>query len=119
MQPIMGEENFISAGIASPFVPTELVSFVMEPGSGRRRLDIGRLYPGRGRRCEPDEMGIGRYLRPQAARNGQGLTVVTSNISDHEGFASSCLLQRDRLGIDAGKIICQRRASIAIGSPFA
>lgn len=120
LQPIRGEENFITAGNASQLSDGASCQILMERSVAEARgLDILGTFRGFAvGGCEPDEMGIGPvYAVPKLLKTA-GLSVEDIDLWElNEAFASQVLYSKDTLGIDNDKLNVNG-GSISIGHPF-
>jgi len=120
LQPIRGEDQYITAGNASQLSDGAASVVMMEAEEAKRR-NIEPLGAFRGFAvggCEPDEMGIGPVVAVPRLLDRAGLRVDDIDLWElNEAFASQCLYCRDTLGIDPEKYNVNG-GSISIGHPF-
>jgi acetyl-CoA C-acetyltransferase len=120
LQPVRGEDQFITAGNASQLSDGASAQILMERSVAEQRgLDVLGVFRGFAvGGCAPDEMGIGPvYAVPKLLKQA-GLTVDDIDLWElNEAFASQCLYSADTLGIDKEKLNVNG-GSIAIGHPF-
>lgn len=120
LQPVMGEDKFITAGNASQLSDGSSAQVLMERAEAERRgLDILGTFRGFAvGGCEPDEMGIGPvYAVPKLLKTA-GLSVDDIDLWElNEAFACQVLYSRDQLGIPMDKLNVNG-GSISIGHPF-
>ena len=120
LQPVRGEDKFITAGNASQLSDGAACLVVMEAKQAERDglepLGAFRGFTVAG--CEPDEMGIGPvFAVPRLLqRTGHKLDVIDL-WELNEAFASQVLYSRDKLGIP-DEILNVDGGSIAIGHPY-
>jgi acetyl-CoA C-acetyltransferase len=120
LQPIRGEEHYITAGNASQLSDGAASVVLMEAGEAKKRgvepLGAFRGFAVAG--CEPDEMGIGPIYAVPKLLDRAGLKVDDIDLWElNEAFASQCLYSRDTLGIDPAKYNVNG-GSISVGHPF-
>ncbi|MAF48480.1 MAG: acetyl-CoA C-acyltransferase [Rhodospirillales bacterium] len=120
LQPVMGEDKFITAGNASQLSDGASACVIMSDKEAQRRgiepLGIFRGFTVAG--CEPDEMGIGPvFAVPRLfERNGLGMDDVDL-WELNEAFAVQVVYCRDRLGIPPENLNVNG-GSISIGHPY-
>ena len=120
LNPIMGEDAFITAGNASQLSDGSSAQVLMERSEAERRgLDILGTFRGFAvGGCEPDEMGIGPVFAVPKLLKANGLRTEDIDLVElNEAFASQCLYSRDALGFDP-EIYNVNGGSISIGHPF-
>ncbi len=120
LQPVKGEDKFITAGNASQLSDGASACLLMEAKEVEKRglepLGVFRGFNVAG--CEPDEMGIGPAFAVPRLLERQGLTVDDIDLWElNEAFASQLLYCTDNLGIDHD-ILNVNGGSIAIGHPY-
>jgi acetyl-CoA C-acetyltransferase len=120
LEPVMGENKFITAGNASQLSDGASACVVMDSALAEKRginpLGIFRGFAVAG--CEPDEMGIGPVFAVPRLLERQGLGVDDIDLWElNEAFAVQVVYCRDRLGIPMD-ILNVNGGSIAIGHPF-
>jgi acetyl-CoA C-acetyltransferase len=120
LQPIRGEDQYITAGNASQLSDGAASVVMMEAGEAKKRsiepLGAFRGFAVAG--CEPDEMGIGPVFAVPRLLERAGLKVDDIDLWElNEAFASQCLYCRDTLGIDPEKYNVNG-GSISVGHPF-
>jgi acetyl-CoA C-acetyltransferase len=120
LQPIRGEEHYITAGNASQLSDGAASVVMMEAAEAARRgiepLGAFRGFAVAG--CEPDEMGIGPVYAVPRLLERAGMKVDDIDLWElNEAFASQCLYCRDTLGIDPEKYNVNG-GSISVGHPF-
>ncbi len=120
LNPVMGDDKFITAGNASQLSDGASACVVMEARLAEQRgltpLGIYRGFAVAG--CEPDEMGIGPVFAVPRLMERNGLTVDDIDLWElNEAFAVQVVYCRDRLGIPMDKLNVNG-GSISIGHPF-
>jgi acetyl-CoA C-acetyltransferase len=120
LQPVRGEEHFVTAGNASQLSDGAAAVVVMEGKEAEKRglepLGIFKGFAVAG--CDPDEMGIGPVFAVPRLLERHGLKVDDIDLWElNEAFASQALYCRDKLGIDNEKYNVNG-GSIAIGHPY-
>jgi acetyl-CoA C-acetyltransferase len=120
LQPVMGEDKFITAGNASQLSDGASACVVMEAKEAERRgiepLGIYRGFTVAG--CEPDEMGIGPVFAVPRLLERFGLTMDDIDLWElNEAFAVQVVYCRDRLGIPMERLNVDG-GSISIGHPY-
>ncbi len=120
LKPVMGEDNFITAGNASQLSDGASACVVMDASLAEKRgiepLGFFRGLAVAG--CEPDEMGIGPVFAVPRLLERQGLRVEDIDLWElNEAFAVQVVYCRDRLQIPM-EILNVNGGSIAIGHPF-
>ena len=120
LNPVMGENRFITAGNASQLSDGASACVVMDSALAEKRgiqpLGIFRSFAVAG--CEPDEMGIGPVFAVPRLLERQGLGVEDIDLWElNEAFAVQVVYCRDRLGIPMDTLNVNG-GSIAIGHPF-
>jgi acetyl-CoA C-acetyltransferase len=120
LQPIKGEDKFITAGNASQLSDGAASVVLMEAKEAEKRglKPLGAFRGWAAAGCSPEEMGIGPVFAVPRLLKRHGLTVDDIDLWElNEAFASQCLYSRDQLGIDPDKFNVNG-GSIAIGHPF-
>jgi len=120
LQPVRGEDKYITAGNASQLSDGASACVVMDGKLAEQRgiepLGIWRGFTVAG--CEPDEMGIGPVFAVPRLLERNGLTVDDIDLWElNEAFASQVIYCRDRLGIPQEKLNVDGGA-IAVGHPY-
>jgi acetyl-CoA C-acetyltransferase len=120
LQPVMGEDKFITAGNASQLSDGASACVVMDTKLAEKRglepLGIFKGFAVAG--CEPDEMGIGPVFAVPRLLERFGLKVDDIDLWElNEAFASQVVYCRDKLGIPM-KNLNVNGGSISIGHPF-
>ncbi len=120
LKPVMGEDQFITAGNASQLSDGASACVVMDATLAEKRglepLGIFRGFAVAG--CEPDEMGIGPIFAVPRLLERQGLGVDDIDLWElNEAFAVQVVYCRDKLGIPMD-LLNVNGGSIAIGHPF-
>lgn len=120
LNPVRGEDQFVTAGNASQLSDGAAAVVVMDSKdaekAGLEPLGAFKGFAVAG--CEPDEMGIGPIYAVPRLLERHGLKVSDIDLWElNEAFASQCLYSRDQLGIDP-EIYNVNGGSIAIGHPF-
>ncbi len=120
LQPVMGEDAFITAGNASQLSDGASACVVMDAKLAEQR-NIEPLGTFRGLAiagCEPDEMGIGPVYAVPKLLKRHGLTVDDIDLWElNEAFAVQVLYCRDKLGIPNDRLNVDGGA-ISIGHPY-
>ncbi len=120
LQPVMGEEKFITAGNASQLSDGASACVVMN-AKRAEQLGVEPLGAFRGfaiAGCEPDEMGIGPVYAVPRLLDRAGLKMDDIDIWElNEAFASQVLYSRDKLGIP-NETLNVNGGSISIGHPY-
>ena len=120
LDPVRGEDQFITAGNASQLSDGASACVVMEASlAAKRGIEPMAIYKGMAvAGCEPDEMGIGPVFAVPKLLERNGLTVDDIDLWElNEAFAVQVLYCRDRLGIDNDKLNVDG-GSISIGHPY-
>jgi acetyl-CoA C-acetyltransferase len=120
LNPIMGEDAFITAGNASQLSDGSSAQVLMERSEAERRgLDILGTFRGFAvGGCEPDEMGIGPVVAVPKLLKATGLSMDDIDLWElNEAFACQVIYSRDILGIPMDKLNVNG-GSISIGHPF-
>ncbi|MCY4504736.1 MAG: acetyl-CoA C-acyltransferase [Hyphomicrobiales bacterium] len=120
LQPVRGEEHFITAGNASQLSDGAAAVIVMEAKEAEKRnlTPLGRFKGFAVAGCKPDEMGIGPVFAVPRLLERHGMKVEDIELWElNEAFASQALYCRDKLGID-NEIYNVNGGSIAIGHPY-
>ena len=120
LNPIMGEDAFITAGNASQLSDGSSAQVLMERSEAERRgLDILGTFRGFAvGGCEPDEMGIGPVVAVPKLLKATGLSMDDIELWElNEAFACQVIYSRDILGIPMDKLNVNG-GSISIGHPF-
>jgi len=120
LQPVRGEDKFITAGNASQLSDGAACLVVMEAKEAERKglepLGAFRGFTVAG--CEPDEMGIGPVFAVPRLLERAGHKMGDIDLWElNEAFASQVLYSRDTLGIP-DEILNVNGGSIAIGHPY-
>ena len=120
LQPVRGEDKFITAGNASQLSDGAACLVVMEAGEAERRglepLGAFRGFTVAG--CEPDEMGIGPVFAVPRLLERTGHKLDDIDLWElNEAFASQVVYCRDKLGLP-DEILNVNGGSIAIGHPY-
>ena len=120
LNPVMGEDKYITAGNASQLSDGASACVVMDAGLAEKRgiepLGIYRGFAVAG--CEPDEMGIGPVFAVPRLLERNGLDVDDIDLWElNEAFAVQVIYCRDRLGIPMEKLNVDG-GSISIGHPY-
>ena len=120
LKPVMGDDQFITAGNASQLSDGASACVVMDATLAEKRglepLGIFRGFAVAG--CEPDEMGIGPIFAVPRLLERQGLGVDDIDLWElNEAFAVQVVYCRDKLGIPMD-LLNVNGGSIAIGHPF-
>ena len=120
LQPVMGEDCFITAGNASQLSDGASACVVMDAKTAEKR-GIEPLGYFRGLAvagCEPDEMGIGPvYAVPQLLER-HGLKMDDIDLWElNEAFAVQVVYCRDKLSIP-NEILNVNGGAVAIGHPY-
>ena len=120
LNPVMGEDKYITAGNASQLSDGASACVVMEASLAEKRgiepLGIYRGLAVAG--CEPDEMGIGPVFAVPRLLERNGLSVDDIDLWElNEAFAVQVVYCRDRLGIPMEKLNVDG-GSISIGHPY-
>ncbi len=120
LQPVMGDDKFITAGNASQLSDGASACVVMDAKSAERRgldpLGIFRGFAVAG--CEPDEMGIGPVFAVPRLLERAGLKMDDIDLWElNEAFAVQVVHCRDRLGIPMDSLNVDG-GSISIGHPY-
>ena len=120
LQPVRGEDKFITAGNASQLSDGAACLVVMEAKEAERKgLDpLGAFRGFTVAGCEPDEMGIGPVFAVPRLLERTGHKMGDIDLWElNEAFASQVLYSRDTLGIP-NEILNVNGGSIAIGHPY-
>lgn len=120
LQPVRGEDKYITAGNASQLSDGAACLVVMEAGEAERKgLDpLGAFRGFTVAGCEPDEMGIGPVFAVPRLLERTGYKTEDIDLWElNEAFASQVLYSRDKLGIP-DEILNVNGGSIAIGHPY-
>ena len=120
LQPVMGEDKFITPGNASQLSDGASACVVMNGKEAERRgiepLGIFRGFTAAG--CEPDEMGIGPVFAVPRLLERNGLGIDDIDLWElNEAFAVQVIYCRDKLGIPEEKLNVNG-GSISIGHPY-
>jgi acetyl-CoA C-acetyltransferase/acetyl-CoA acyltransferase len=120
LQPVRGEEHFITAGNASQ-LSDGAAACVMMDGKLASQLGLQPLGAFRGMAlagCEPDEMGIGPVFAVPKLLARHGLTVDDIDLWElNEAFASQSIYCQKTLGIPDERLNVNGGA-ISLGHPF-
>ena len=120
LQPVQGEDKFITAGNASQLSDGASACVVMEGAEAAKRgiepLGIYKGFAIAG--CEPDEMGIGPVFAVPRLLERFDLTMDDIDLWElNEAFAVQVIYCRDRLGIPQENLNVNG-GSISIGHPY-
>ena len=120
LNPVMGEDAFITAGNASQLSDGASAAVVMSDREAARRglqpLGIYRGLVVAG--CEPDEMGIGPVYAVPKLLERHGLTMDDIDLWElNEAFAVQVIYCRDKLGIPSERLNVDGGA-VSIGHPY-
>ena len=120
LDPVMGEDAFVTAGNASQLSDGASACVVMEGKEAERRglEPLGRFRSFAVAALEPDEMGIGPiYAVPRLLdRNGLGMDDIDL-WELNEAFAVQVIYSRDKLGIP-NETLNVDGGAISIGHPY-
>ena len=120
LDPVMGEDAFITAGNASQLSDGASACVVMDSREAERRglEPLGRFRSFAVAALEPDEMGIGPiYAVPRLLeRNGLGMDDIDL-WELNEAFAVQVIYSRDKLGIP-NETLNVDGGAISIGHPY-
>lgn len=120
LNPVLGEDCFITAGNASQLSDGASACVVMDSKLAEKRgLNPLGVYRGMAvSGCEPDEMGIGPIFAVPKLLQRHGLTIDDIDLWElNEAFAVQVLYCRDKLEIDNDKLNVNGGA-ISIGHPY-
>ena len=120
LQPVRGDEHFITAGNASQLSDGASACVVMDAKlAEQRNLEPLGIYKGLAvAGCEPDEMGIGPVFAVPRLLQRFGLKIEDIDLWElNEAFAVQVIYCRDKLGIPNEKLNVNG-GSIAIGHPY-
>ena len=120
LDPVRGEDQFITAGNASQLSDGASACVVMEASAAAKRgIEPMAIYKGMVvAGCEPDEMGIGPVYAVPKLLERNGLKVDDIDLWElNEAFAVQVIYCRDKLGIDNEKLNVDG-GSISIGHPY-
>ena len=120
LQPVRGDEHFITAGNASQLSDGASACVVMDAKlAEQRNIEPLGIYKGLAvAGCEPDEMGIGPVFAVPRLLERFGLTMEDIDLWElNEAFAVQVIYCRDKLGIPNEKLNVNG-GSIAIGHPY-
>lgn len=120
LEPVMGEDAFITAGNASQLSDGASACVVMEAKEAERRglEPLGRFKSFTVAALEPDEMGIGPIYAVPRLLERNGLDMDDVDLWElNEAFASQCVYCRNELDLDNEKYNVNG-GSISIGHPF-
>jgi len=120
LQPVRGEDQFVTAGNASQLSDGSAAVVMMEAKEAERRglQPLGAFAGFAVAGCEPDEMGIGPVFAVPKVLKKLGLTVADIDLWElNEAFAVQVLYCRDKLGIPADRLNVNGGA-IAVGHPY-
>ncbi len=120
LQPVRGEDQFITAGNASQLSDGASACVLMSDAEAARRgatpMGVFRGFAVAG--CEPDEMGIGPVFAVPRLLERTGVSMDDIGLWElNEAFASQVLYCRDRLGIPQDRLNVDG-GSISIGHPY-
>ncbi|MDG5499995.1 acetyl-CoA C-acyltransferase [Marinobacter sp. BGYM27] len=120
LNPVRGEDQFVTAGNASQLSDGASVCLVMD-GTYAQKHNIEPMGIFRGfavAGCEPDEMGIGPVYAIPRLLELNGLTMDDIDLWElNEAFASQVVYCRDKLHIPMEKLNVNG-GSISIGHPY-
>lgn len=120
LQPVKGEDQFVTAGNSSQLSDGASACVLMEAREAER-LGLQPLGAFRGMAmagCEPDEMGIGPVFAVPKLLARHGLKVQDIDLWElNEAFASQSIYCQQRLGIP-DEILNVNGGAISIGHPF-
>ena len=120
LAPVMGPQQFVTAGNSSQFADGASACVVMEAKEAAR-LGLTPLGAFRGMAVagvEPDEMGIGPVFAVPKLLKRHGLTVSDIDLWElNEAFASQAIYCQQQLGIPDERLNVNG-GSISIGHPF-
>ncbi|MGP4843035.1 acetyl-CoA C-acyltransferase [Marinobacter sp. 1Y8] len=120
LNPVRGEDQFVTAGNASQLSDGASVCLVMD-GTYAQKHNIEPMGIFRGfavAGCEPDEMGIGPVYAIPRLLERNGLTMDDIDLWElNEAFASQVVYCRDKLHIPMEKLNVNG-GSISIGHPY-
>ena len=120
LQPVRGEDQFVTAGNASQLSDGSAAVVMMEAKEAERRglQPLGAFAGFAVAGCEPDEMGIGPVFAVPKLLKRFCLTVDDIDLWEiNEAFASQALYCQRKLGIALERLNVNGGA-IAIGHPF-
>ncbi len=120
LEPVMGENGFITAGNASQLSDGASACVVMDAKLAEQRgLEPLGIFKGLAvAGCEPDEMGIGPVFAVPRLLQRFGLKTDDIDLWElNEAFAVQVLYCRDKLGISNDQLNVNG-GSISIGHPF-
>ena len=120
LQPVMGEDKYITAGNASQLSDGASACVVMDGDEAARRgIEPMGIYKGLAiAGCEPDEMGIGPVFAVPRLLERFDLTMDDIDLWElNEAFAVQVVYCRDKLGIPQDKLNVDG-GSISIGHPY-
>ncbi len=120
LDPVMGEDAFITAGNASQLSDGASACVVMEAKEAERRglEPLGRFRSFAVAALEPDEMGIGPVYAVPRLLERNGLDMDDIDLWElNEAFAVQVIYSRDRLGIPDEALNVDGGA-ISIGHPY-
>ena len=120
LQPVRGDEHFITAGNASQLSDGASACVVMDAKlAEQRNIEPLGIYKGLAvAGCEPDEMGIGPVFAVPRLLERFGLKIEDIDLWElNEAFAVQVIYCRDKLGIPNEKLNVNG-GSIAIGHPY-
>ena len=120
LQPVRGDEHFITAGNASQLSDGASACVVMDAKlAEQRNIEPLGIYKGLAvAGCEPDEMGIGPVFAVPRLLQRFGLKIEDIDLWElNEAFAVQVIYCRDKLGIPNEKLNVNG-GSIAIGHPY-
>ncbi len=120
LQPVRGDEHFITAGNASQLSDGASACVVMDAKlAEQRNIEPLGIYKGLAvAGCEPDEMGIGPVFAVPRLLQRFGLKIEDIDLWElNEAFAVQVIHCRDKLGIPNEKLNVNG-GSISIGHPY-
>jgi acetyl-CoA C-acetyltransferase len=120
LQPVMGEDKFVTAGNASQLSDGASASVMMSSRQAEQlNLEVMGIFRGFAvAGCEPDEMGIGPVFAVPRLLKRAGLKMDDIGLWElNEAFASQVLYCSDTLGIP-NELLNVNGGSISIGHPY-
>ncbi|WP_417798356.1 acetyl-CoA C-acyltransferase [Terasakiella pusilla] len=120
LNPVMGEDKFITAGNASQLSDGASACIVMDAQEAEKRglQALGAFKGFAVAGCEPDEMGIGPIYAVPKLLKRFGLKIEDIDLWEvNEAFASQSIYCQDKLGIP-DEILNVNGGAISIGHPF-
>jgi len=120
LQPVMGEDKFITAGNSSQLSDGSAACVVMDSKEAEK-LGLQALGAFKGfavAGCEPDEMGIGPVYAVPKLLARHGLKISDIDLWEvNEAFASQSIYCQEKLGIP-DELLNVNGGAISIGHPF-